>query len=372
MIDIAGRVVYRYEYERRVPCAFIGAGGHSYRNIYPTFQYAPVDLRAVWDLDISRAANFARIFGAGAHYSDHHIMLHRERPTAVFIVTSYDGEGRVQALQLALDCLAAGAHVWMEKPTATSTAEVKKLAAAAQRVNRIVMTGIERVSSPAMHKMKEIISSPKFGTPASISVRYTLAMPDFDKCRRLADANGFLDGLFHPGAILFYLMGPIERIFYEREALMGSSVTSIRFHSGAVGTLHLAAGSSSTSPLDRTEVVGQNANVVVENGVKLTYYQAAPTREYGRMGSFIVSTENAPLHWEPEYSCGELYNKNLFYQGYVGEVLHFCDCIIQGTTPNKGTLEDARQILELFEAYRQARPGHWTTVGTGKCDSKPS
>jgi hypothetical protein len=107
MIDIAGRVAYRYEYERRVPCVFIGAGGHSYRNIYPTFQYAPVDLRAVCDLDISRAANFARIFGAGAHYSDHHIMLHREKPTAVFIVTSYDGEGRVQALQLALDCLAA-------------------------------------------------------------------------------------------------------------------------------------------------------------------------------------------------------------------------------------------------------------------------
>lgn len=75
-------------------------------------------------------------------------MLHRERPTAVFIVTSYDGEGRVQALQLALDCLAAGAHVWMEKPTATSTAEVKKLAAAAQRVNSIVMTGIKKFSPP--------------------------------------------------------------------------------------------------------------------------------------------------------------------------------------------------------------------------------
>jgi predicted dehydrogenase len=363
VIDTTGRVVYQFEYDRRVPCAFIGAGGHSYRNIYPTFQYAPVDLRAICDLNIDRAADYARIFGAGAHYSDHQTMLEREKPAAVFIVTSYDVEGRVQALELALDCLSAGAHVWMEKPTASSTAEVKKLAAAAQRADRIVMTGIKKVFSPVMRKVKEIISSSEFGASSSIFVRYPLAMPEFDKCGSLTEMKGFLDGIFHPAAVLFYLMGPIDRLAYEREAVTGSSVTAIRFHSGAVGALHLAAGSSSSSPLDRTEVVGQNANVVVENGVKLTYYRAGPRREYGRIGSFIVPTENAPLHWEPECSCGELYNKNLFYLGYVDEIIHFCECIMHGTAPNQGSLDDALKILELFEAYHQAEPGTWITVG---------
>lgn len=29
---------YNFEYERKLKVCFIGAGGHSYRNIYPTFQ----------------------------------------------------------------------------------------------------------------------------------------------------------------------------------------------------------------------------------------------------------------------------------------------------------------------------------------------
>ncbi|HYH11106.1 MAG TPA: Gfo/Idh/MocA family oxidoreductase, partial [Thermomicrobiales bacterium] len=79
-----GYVRYNFEYDRKVRVAFIGAGGHSFRNVYPTFQYAPVDLVAVCDLDGERAAAFARQFGATASYTDHREMLAREQPDAVF------------------------------------------------------------------------------------------------------------------------------------------------------------------------------------------------------------------------------------------------------------------------------------------------
>ncbi|RLV10151.1 hypothetical protein CTZ27_02670 [Streptomyces griseocarneus] len=360
-IDTA-RIVYQFEYEERLRCAFIGAGGHSYRNIYPAFQYAPIDLCAVCDLDAERAAQYARIFGAPRHYSDHRVMLERERPTAVFIVTSYDPDGRVQALDLALDCLSAGAHVWMEKPTASSTAEVAKLAELAQRANRIVVTGTKTVFSPVMRRAKEIVSSPEFGGPSSIFIRYPLSMPAFEQRTSLVEMNWFLDCIFHPAAAIFHLMGPIDRISHEWEAKTGASVTAIRFQSGAVGALHLAAGSSPSSPVDRTEVVGNNANIVIENGTTLTYYRPTSARESGRVGSFLVPTESAPLRWEPEYSYGQLYNKNLFYLGYVDEIVYFCDCIVNGTAPDRGSLEQAFQILQLFEAYRRTEPGRWTGV----------
>ena len=45
-IDFHGRVVDA----PRIRAGFIGCGSHSFRNIYPTFQFAPVDLRAVCDL----------------------------------------------------------------------------------------------------------------------------------------------------------------------------------------------------------------------------------------------------------------------------------------------------------------------------------
>jgi len=348
---------YQFEYDRRIRCAFIGAGGHSYRNVYPTFQYAPVDLVAICDLDESRAGEYARIFGASRHYVDHHEMLAREKPEAVFIVTSYDQSGRVQATDLALDCLAAGAYVWMEKPTAASVAEIQQLMDAERGADRFVMTGLKKIFTPAMAKAKAIVTSEEFGGVASLTVRYPQGLPPAEDRADLRKMRGFLDHIYHPGAVVHHLGGPITRFSYEWDPRCGSSVASLRFASGAVGSLHLAAGSAVTSPLERVEVVGRGANLVIDNGVRLSYYRPGARRRYGRSPSFIVDDDVAPLVWEPEFSLGQLYNKNLFYLGYVPEVTHFCESVLAQTPPEKGTLGDALAIMQLFEAYQKVPPG---------------
>jgi predicted dehydrogenase len=358
----ASGIRYNFEYERKLRACFIGAGGHSFRNVYPTFQYAPVDLAAVCDRDGEHAAAYARQFGAAAHYTDHREMLERERPDAVFIVTSYGPDGRVQATDLALDALSAGVHVWMEKPTAASVREVEQLMEVSAEHGRYVMTGLKKVFSPAMEKVKRIISSPEFGRPSSIYIRYPQHMPPFGERGDLKRVTGFLDHIYHPASITHYLMGRIERIVYDWEPFNGGSVTTIRFLSGAVGTMHLTAGSSGSSPLERVEVVGEGANVVVENGVGLTYYRRAERPTYGRDPSFLVDEEVAPLRWEPEFSLGQLYNKNIFYLGYVPEVLHFCESILAERPPRKGTLEESLEIVKLFEAYNRTPPGEVAAI----------
>jgi predicted dehydrogenase len=297
------------------------------------------------------------MFGAPAAYADHHEMLERERPDAVFVVTSYTDAGDVQATAIAADCLRAGAHVWMEKPTAAGLAQLDKLEAASAESGRFVMTGLKKIFTPAMEKVKEIIATPEFGSPTSISVRYPQSLPAMADRGDDTAMIGFLDHIFHPAAVLTHLMGPVERLSYEWEPRAGASVSSLRFASGAVGTLHLTAGAAVTSPLERVEVVGEGANVVVDNGVRLTYYRAGASRGYGRSPSYVVDDDAAPLHWEPEFSLGQLYNKNLFYLGYVPEVLHFCRSVLAGKPPEKGTLADVRRILELFELYRRTPAG---------------
>src|SRR5579885_1151624 len=89
-------VRYNHEYERRLRVCFVGAGGHSFRNVYPAFRYAPVDLVAVCDLDEARARAYARQFGAERAYGDVEAMLAAERPEAVFVVTSYEPDGSIQ------------------------------------------------------------------------------------------------------------------------------------------------------------------------------------------------------------------------------------------------------------------------------------
>jgi predicted dehydrogenase len=358
-------VRYNFEYERKVRACFIGAGGHSFRNVYPTFQYAPVDLLAICDLDRGRAEAFARQFGARAAYTDVREMLELERPEAVFIVTAYDAEGRPQATALAHQALAAGAHVWMEKPTAASVAEVRSLMEASTRHERFVMTGLKKVFFPSIVKAKEISQDSAFGRSVSLTIRYPQAMPAFAERGDLHKLRGLLDHLPHPGSIIYELMGEIATLSYEWEPVSGGALTTMCFHSGAIGTLHLVGGGSGSSPLERLELVGEHASVIVDKGVKVTYYRPAQRPAYGRAASYLVPDVEAPLVWEPEFSLGQLYNKNIFYLGYVPEVLHFCDSVLTGRPPEKGTLTASLEIAKLFEAYRTTPPGKVVEIEAG-------
>jgi predicted dehydrogenase len=245
----------------------------------------------------------------------------------------------------------------MEKPSAATVADVEALMAASKTSGRFVMTGLKKVFFPTIQKVKQIVASPAFGAPTSIYVRYPQSMPRLanrgDDVRML----GLLDHIYHPAAILHYLMGPVERFSYEWEGRRGASVTSLRFVSGAVGTLHLAAGASGSSPLERLEVIGEDENVVVENGARLTYYRRCERPAYGRAASFITDDDSAPLVWEPEFSLGQLYNSNLFTLGYAQEVRAFCEAVLTGTPPDRGSLEAVLEIVKLFEAYRRTDAG---------------
>ncbi|MFC0680062.1 Gfo/Idh/MocA family protein [Lysobacter korlensis] len=362
------QIRYQFEHERRLRCGFVGAGGHSFRNIYPSLLYAPVDLRAVCDLDASRAAEYARMFGAGAVYSDHLEMLRSEELDAVFLVTAYDQDGDVQATSIAEQCLRAGLNVWMEKPTASSLGGLERLRAAERETGRFVMTGLKKMFTPAMEKVKSIITSEEFGFPTSLFVRYPQDLPPLEERNDPVRMLWFLDHIYHPAAILGFLGGPITRMSYEWEPRSGATVTNLLFASGAVGALHLTAGQAGTSPLERVEVVGQGANVVVENGVRVVYYRPGADRGYGRESSFVVDDAVAPLLWEPEFSLGQLYNKNLFYLGYVPEILHFCANALAGTFPQKGTLADAARIIVLYDAYRTTPPGVTVSLPTVTLD----
>ncbi|MBW3625934.1 MAG: Gfo/Idh/MocA family oxidoreductase [Armatimonadetes bacterium] len=346
------RVTYQPEYERRIRLCAIGCGGHAQRNIFPTYQYAPVDLVAVCDLDRSRAEACARMWGPAAVYTDHREMLEREQPDAVVIVTNYDAEGRPRYPVLAMDVMRQGAHAWIEKPPAASSDEILQMMAVSRETGKFVGVGFKKMFAPANRKAKEILSRPEFGPLSSLTARYPQPLPPPEDRADSRKTVGFLDHIVHPYSVIHYLGGPIESLYVERNDRTGASITSIRFTSGAVGSLHLAHGSSGMSPLERTELVGRGANVVVENNLRVTYYRpGGPEGGYGRAGTFYADEEKAPLFWEPEFSLGQLYNKGLFLLGYAPEILYFCDCVLENRPPEVGSLDDALEILRIYEAY---------------------
>ena len=346
------RVTYNAEYPRRVRLCAIGCGGHAQRNIFPCYPFAPVDLVAVCDLHRERAAACARLFGARAVYTDYREMLDRERPEAVVVVTNYDDNGRPRYPAIATDVLRAGAHAWIEKPPAADRAGVEAMIAASRETGKFVGVGFKKMFFPANVKAKEIISRPEFGPISTITARYPLGLPPVEARGDPRRMLGFLDHIVHPHSLLRFLGGPIESLLVERNEQTSGAVTAIRFASGAVGSLHLCAGQSGMAPLERTEIVGRGANVVVDNNLRVTYYRpGAPEGGYGRAGTFFGDDDHAPLHWEPEFSLGQLYNKGLFLLGYAPEIRAFCDCVLENRPPAVGNLDDAREMLGIYEAY---------------------
>lgn len=167
--------------EKEIRVGFIGCGSHSFRNVYPAFQFAPVDLVATCDLNLDKAKAFATAFGARSAYPDHRRMLEEEDLDAVFIVTGYDDQGRPLYPGLVNDCLQAGCHVWMEKPPAASCEEVEQMSEAAVASGHRVMVGFKKMFFPANRKARELMSREDFGNVSMIMLQYPQYVPSAEE-----------------------------------------------------------------------------------------------------------------------------------------------------------------------------------------------
>jgi predicted dehydrogenase len=362
-INFCGQVVD----EPEIRAGFIGCGPHSFRNIFPTFQFAPVNLVATCDLSLEKAQAFATKFGARAAYANHLEMLEKEQLDAVFIVTGYDERGRPQYPRLSIDCLNAGCHVWIEKPPAGSCAELEAMRAAADANGKIVVTGMKKMFSPANEKAKELMGHQSFGQPMLAMLQYPQKIPTVDELRRyihdfehVPPAIGFLDHLCHPMSLIVFLLGMPETLSYELAPNSGG-IAVFRFASGAVASLALTAGSAHNGGMERTVIISdRDRHIVVENNVRVSYCQNPtpdPFTGYGCAPNFFTGLpETASAYWEPEFSLGQLYNKGLFLLGYYNEVNEFARAILEKRSPVKGTLEQALQITHVFEAFAEG-PG---------------
>jgi predicted dehydrogenase len=361
MAGTAG-MVFGYEAQRRLRVAFLGTSGHGFRNFLPSLPYAPVELVGLWDDDRARGEAMARTFGAAAYYAELDRLFDEARPEAVLIAAEPAArEGADNALLMAR-CLERGCHAWTDKPLASSAGAVRKLIASRDRAGRVAAVGVKTMYYPAHQKVREIVRDPSFGRPVSIMVRYPLHVPQ----RAGAplddrEVRSCLGHLWHPFGASLVTLGTIERIELQPAPAGGGGVALATFRNAAAGVFHFAAGQAGTSPLERLEVIGEGANVVVENATRVTYYRKGSPGPYGRTPSYLTGAEQAPLAWEPELTLGQLYNTNSFIQGYAQSIMAFVAAAMGDAPLLHGTLEDGLEILKIFEALR-ASPGQPATL----------
>ena len=319
---------YSFEYEHRLRAAIVGCGAHAIRNILPALLYAPVDLVAACDLDVEQAERVGRRFGATRFYGNYLEMIEKEQLDAVYMVVRDKAASVSLYPPLVVKAMEAGVHVWVEKPPANTLEQAQMMVEASRRTGKFLGVGYKRMFMPTVRKAQEIMRTRRFGEPTALQYLFRGSLRAHD-----APVHGDLS---HPMGLVLALMGPAQSIYFERQPDTGAASVIFRFVSGALGSVFFLGRAASSGPGERATVVGERSHLVIDNVIRLTYYRKVtqPGR-YGREPTFIGTEEDAPLFWEPEYTLGQMYNKNLFLIGYAGEVSHFAESVLAGTAPDK-------------------------------------
>src|ERR1035441_2494852 len=190
----------------------IGCGMISEQHLAAATSYAGSQVVGIVDLDIARARAQAARFSVKQTFDDITGLL-ALKPDVVHVLTP---PGLHESVTLT--ALAAGAHVYVEKPMATSVAACKRMASAALAANRQICVGHNLVYSPAMIQAQELLASGRAGdvVQAAASFNYDVRRnPNFGKDHWAKNLPGGLaeDLAVHPVALLTRLLGTPQRTF---------------------------------------------------------------------------------------------------------------------------------------------------------------
>ena len=121
---------------------------------------------AVADLDAARAADAAAAFGCAA--ADWHDAVRRDDVDIVIVATPHNW-----LAPIAIEALAGGKHVLVEKPMARTPAEARAILAAAGRGGSpVVKVGFNHRHHPAVQRAYALVRRGEIGEPCFVRCRY--------------------------------------------------------------------------------------------------------------------------------------------------------------------------------------------------------
>ena len=236
-----------------------------------------------------------------------------------------------------LRALAAGKHVFVEKPFANSLDDVSRMLAAAQASDRIVMVGQVLRFNPFFRAVKQWVEAGALGDLFYLEadyihdLRYQRDMEQW----KVTEEISIVGGGCHPLDLLRWYAGDITEVFayanriaYSEMAHPTTCVSVYRFASGAVGKVTALYGCVNPMPeLYNLGVFGTRGSVV-RNHLSLD-----------GLHSWMEIPAPPPGH------------------PYEPEVAHFLDCIGSGKQPLVGALEGAKTAAATLCAAESARTG---------------
>jgi len=178
--------------------AVIGVGNMGQHHARNYSEIAGVNLVAVSDINPKLGQEIAKRFKC-RYYKDYRELLAKEKVKLATIAVPTRLHKKV-----ALDCIAKGIHILIEKPIASTVTEAKEIVAKAKGKGiKFTVGHIERFN-PAVRKLKEMVDKGKLGRITSIVTRRIGPMP-----AQIKDANVVIDIGVHDIDIMNWFYGKL-------------------------------------------------------------------------------------------------------------------------------------------------------------------
>ena len=147
--------------------AVIGTGGMANGHVRSFNAMDGVSVVAACDLDGKRLAAFADLHGIEARHTDYRDLLKSEDVDAVTVVTSDKAH-----CDISCAALKRRRHVLCEKPMATSVAQAKRMARAAEKAGTINMINFSHRTNPGVDKARELVQQGALGEVRHVEASY--------------------------------------------------------------------------------------------------------------------------------------------------------------------------------------------------------
>jgi predicted dehydrogenase len=215
--------------------------------------------------------------GAGAGlgcptFADHRAMLEACRPDVAVVLTPHDAHAPV-----AVDCLAAGAHVLLEKPLATTLTDGDAIVRAAARAGRLVAVSFQQRYRPEVAAARHLLAEGALGELQRVVL--DASWPRTRAYYRSATWHGTWQGegggvLANQGShqldLLCHLLGPPAQVTAWTRTLLHEIETEdtvqalLGWEPGPVAELHLTT--AGPAGWERFELAGTGGSLVLEHG----------------------------------------------------------------------------------------------------------
>jgi myo-inositol 2-dehydrogenase/D-chiro-inositol 1-dehydrogenase len=304
-----------------------------------------VRVSSVYDVSAERARRLANNSGASVAGSARELI---EASDAVYVTTP-----NTLHTELAVEAARAGRHVFCEKPMATSTAEARRVVAAAAASGAVFQVGHNRRFAPVYATLKRMLDEGAAPHSAHVKMnRGELVNPEW--VGDPAVTGGFLyETTIHMFDMLRFLFGEVATLYavgsaHEYPETDDFSMV-LTFESGLHATFCSSADASWLFPFERVEVFCHHRTVVTREMESLTDSSGLE----GRHTTHSVHQLPKEEKW-----------------GYAQEDCAFVDAITTGA-PAPVTADDGYRAVELVEmCYRAVARGR-THAGQKELSAKP-